>query len=135
MDAEARIPIMPEQKSPKSKILVVDDEPLVCEAVEMILSFDGHEVVTANSGKAALALFGQNRFDVVTVDYKMPEMTGAELAQAIKARVPDQPIIMITAHAEVLKTSGESLTGVDCLINKPFQLKELRDAIQKVSRR
>jgi len=125
---------MPEQSRPNLKILVVDDESLVCEAVEMILSFDGYEVVTAASGQEALALLEKNRFDLVTTDYTMPGMNGAELAAAIKARVPEQPVIMITAHAEILKTSGVP-AGVDYLINKPFQLKELREAIQTVSSR
>ena len=115
------------------KILVVDDESLVCEAVKMLLEFDGHEVVTASSGDEALALFEQGKFDVVTTDYTMPGMNGAELAQALKARLPGQPVIMITAHAEMLKNSAVPLAGVDGLVSKPFQLQELRDAIQKVT--
>src|SRR5450631_3040537 len=112
---------MPEPKPPKLKIMVVDDEPMVCEAIRMLLSFDGHEVVPASSGSEALALFEQGGFDVVITDYHMPKMKGDELAQAIKARQPGQPVIMITAYAEMLKTSTEALAGVDQLISKPFQ--------------
>jgi CheY-like chemotaxis protein len=122
---------MPEQKFPKKKILVVDDEPQVCEAVKMLLEFDGHEVVTAASGKEALALFEHGKFDVVITDYTMPGMKGDELALAIKARAPGQPVVMLTAHAEMLKSEGVPLTGVGQLLNKPFQLTELREAIQK----
>jgi len=117
----------------KKKILVVDDEPLVCEAIAMILSFDGYEVVTAGNGREALILFAQEKFDLVTTDYTMPEMNGAELVRALKAKVPDLPVIMITAHTDMLKTSAVSLTGVDQMVSKPFQFADLRAAIQKAT--
>ena len=117
----------------KKKILVVDDEPQVCEAIAMMLSFDGYEVVTSGSGKTALALFAPGKFEIVTTDYMMPEMNGAELALAIKALAPAQPVIMITAHGDTVKTSGVSLTGVDQMVSKPFQLADLRAAIQKAT--
>lgn len=115
------------------RILVVDDEPFVCDAVRMMLAFDGHEVETANSGQEALALFEKGKFDVVITDFAMPAMKGDELAIAIKAKAPDQPIVMITAYAEMLHASGNPLKGVDFMIGKPFLLENLRDAIVKVS--
>jgi two-component system, cell cycle response regulator CpdR len=124
---------MPPQKSPPKKILVVDDEPLVCEAVKMMLEFDGHEVVAAANATEALELFAQNRFDLVFTDYKMPGMRGDQLALAIKAGRPDQPVVMLTAHAEIIRSEGVPLAGVDHLINKPFQLADLRSAIEKAT--
>ena len=126
---------MPEPTFAKKKILVVDDEPLVCETIGMLLSFDGHEVVPAGSGLEALALFEKEQFDLVITDYTMPGMKGDELALAVKARVPGQPVIMISAHGDRLRTSGMPLAGVDQLIGKPFQLAELREAIQKATSR
>jgi two-component system OmpR family response regulator len=114
------------------RILVVDDEPFVCNAVKMMLAFDGHEVETANSGQEALALFDRQKFDIVITDFAMPVMKGDELAVAIKARVPSQPVVMITAYAEMLQSSGNPLTGVDHMISKPFLLEHLREAIIKV---
>lgn len=116
----------------KKKILVVDDEPFVCDAVKMMLAFDGHDVETANSGREALELFGRHRFDLVITDFAMPAMKGDELAVAIKARVPGQPVIMITAYAEMLQSSGDPLRGVDHVISKPFLLENLREALLKV---
>jgi CheY-like chemotaxis protein len=126
---------MPEPKKNGKKILVVDDEPQVCEAIGMLLSFDGHEVVSANGGKEALALFARHKFDLVITDYTMPGMTGDDLALELKTRLPGQPVIMITAFAEDLKRSGVSLTGVDQLVSKPFQFQDLRDAVQKATAR
>jgi two-component system OmpR family response regulator len=116
----------------KKKILVVDDEPQVCDSIAMLLTFAGYEVVTAGSGQEALAKFAQDKFDLVTTDYLMSEMNGADLALAVKALAPAQPVIMITAHGDMLKTSGVSLAGVDQMVSKPFQLADLREAIQKV---
>lgn len=110
----------------------MDDEPFVCEAVKMMLAFDGHSVKTTNSAKEALAVLETEKFDLVITDFAMPTMKGDELATAIKARLPGQPIIMITAYAEMLQSSGNPLPSVDCLISKPFLLENLREAITKV---
>jgi CheY-like chemotaxis protein len=118
---------------PQRRILVVDDEPLVCDAVRMMLNFDGHSVETANCGKDALSMLAKSQFDLVITDFEMPEMKGDELAAAIKARSPDQRVVMITAYAEMLQASGSALTGVDHMISKPFLLENLREAIAKVT--
>src|SRR6059058_6436167 len=118
---------------PQRRILVVDDEPFVCDAVKMMLSFDGHIVETASNGQEALALFDKGKFDVVITDFAMPNMKGDELAAAIKARAPKQPVVMITAYAEMLQSSRNPLTGVDFIISKPFLLENLRQAIAKTT--
>lgn len=112
-------------------ILVVDDEVYVCDALRMLLSLDGHEVATANSGSEALSLFSQRSFDLVITDYSMPAMKGDELAAAIKARNPKQPVVMITAYVEALTSNRAALTCIDVLVSKPFRLEQLREAIAK----
>lgn len=114
-------------------ILVVDDEPYVCDAVRMMLAFDGHQVETAGSGKDALALFAKGKYDLVITDYAMPAMKGDELAVAIKSLAPEQPIVLITAYAEMLKSDETPLTGVDFIVSKPFLLENLREAIEKTT--
>src|SRR5438309_11782070 len=118
---------------PQRRILVVDDEPFVCDAVKMMLTFDGHVVETASNGKEALAMFEVGKFDLVITDFAMPNRKGDELAAAIKARAPKQPVVMITAYAEMLQSSGNPLKGVDFIISKPFLLENLRQAIAKVA--
>ena len=115
------------------RILVVDDEPFVCEAVKMMLMFDGHLVETASNGKEALAMFDAGKFDLVITDYAMPAMKGDELAAAVKAKSPGMPVVLITAFAEMLKASRDPLTGVDFVISKPFMLENLREAVQKTT--
>lgn len=114
--------------APKN-ILVVDDEPFVCDAVKMMLTFDGHTVETASSPKIALEIFAPGKFDLVITDYAMPQMKGDELALQLRSRAPGQPILLITAYAEMLKASNSPLTGVDGVVSKPFLLDDLRSAV------
>ena len=121
------------QNVPRKRILVVDDEPLVNDAIRLMLAVDGHEVVTAGDAKEALALFEPGKFDLVLTDYAMPEMKGDELAVAIKARAPGQPVVMITAYAEMLKESNTPLDAVDGVVSKPFRFDDLRAAVRKAT--
>ena len=115
------------------RILVVDDEPFVCDAVKMMLVFDGHHVDTANGAKEALTLFEKGKYDIVITDYAMPSVKGDELAIAIKKIAPEQPVVMVTAYAEMLRASEQPLTSVNLVISKPFLLENLREAIEKVT--
>ena len=107
---------------------MVDDEPSVAHTVKMLLQFDGHEVEASHNSGDALAMFEPDRFDLVITDFAMPGMNGNQLAAAIKADAPDQPVIMITGHAGTFSPSP----SVDFIIGKPFRLEHLREAIAKV---
>ena len=119
-----------EQKIIRGKrILLVDDQPSVREALRMMLKFDGHRVTEANDGAEALDLFTKGQFDLVTTDFEMPVMKGDELAVRIKKLAPKQPILMITAYGNEL---GDSENPVDSILNKPFTIDNLRGAIAKL---
>ena len=123
---------MEASENAKYRILVVDDEPTVCKAIQMMLKFYGHEVQTAADGAAALALFETGHFDLVITDYLMPEMKGDQLVAQMKQRQPKQRIIMATAFAEDFLTPGKPIGGVEHVLTKPFSLEDLRAAIAKV---
>lgn len=111
----------------KLRILVVDDEPLVCEMVKAMLMQDGHEVDTAPGGKEALTRFDADRFDLVLTDYRMPGMKGDQVATAIKKRLQPKPVILITGHPP-----NEAPKAIDWVLLKPFSLLQLRLAISDV---
>jgi len=117
------------------RILVVDDEPYVCEAIKMVLELDGHEVASVDNGADALALHEKGAFDLVITDYSMPGMKGDELAATIRARHPDQRIIMISAYVEKLTGEGTPLRHVDELLAKPFRLDDIKDTVRRVMSR
>ena len=123
---------MAESAKPRYQILVVDDEPTVCKAIQMMLKYYGHDVQTAGDGATALTLFEAGQFDLVITDYLMPEMKGDQLVSHIKKGRPGQRIIMVTAFAEDFLSYGKPTGGVDFVLNKPFSLEELRTAIAKV---
>lgn len=112
-------------------ILVADDEPQVVEAIKLLLEFDGHTVQTVPGAREALRALETGEFDLVFTDYAMPGMKGDELAAAIKERYPHQPIVMVTAYAEMLPPA---LPGVDFIISKPFHLENLREAVTRCAR-
>jgi CheY-like chemotaxis protein len=114
------------------QILVVDDEPAVCETIKMVLEHDGHKIQTANSGREALVLLEHGKFDLVTTDLSMSEMRGDALAAAIKERLPTLPVLLISGNGAIAKDSGDTFPGVDLVINKPFLVEDLRIAIAKV---
>jgi len=113
----------------RKRILLVDDQRPVRDAINLLLGLDGHTVVGAASGAEALALFMPGHFDLVITDFEMPQMRGNELAARIKQVSPSQPILMITAYAERL---GDAGNPVDAVLNKPFQLEDLRRAMAEL---
>lgn len=82
-------------------ILVVDDDASVRSSLKL-LTIDRHEVTEAASGQDALYLFTGSPFDLVIIDYFMPDMLATELAQNIRNLVPSQPILVVTAYREAL---------------------------------
>ena len=112
-------------------ILVVDDESFVRQSVQILLQGEGYLVQEAKSGAEALALFEPGKFDMVFIDYLMPEMKGDQLAAAIKQRSPNQPVVMLTAFLEKFQSADCPPGGVDSVIGKPFALDTLRSALAR----
>src|SRR5438128_1607611 len=84
------------------RVLLVDDDPLVCDSVRRMLEFDQRSVQSVGSAAEALAVCEKEEFDLVILDYLMPVVKGDVLAKALKNRYPALPILMITADPEKL---------------------------------
>ena len=123
------VPLTPSPVAPL-KILAVDDEPTVLEALAETLAEDGHTVVTAGSGREALALLdGGERVDLVITDLGMPGMTGWELARALRTRQPDLPVGLISGWTSSADFSAEEASHVAFVIAKPYTLGAVRTAL------
>jgi signal transduction histidine kinase len=123
------VPLTPSPVAPL-KILVVDDEPTVLEALADTLAEDGHRVLRAGSGREALAVLdGGERVDVVITDLGMPGMTGWELARALRTRQPDLPVGLISGWTSSADFSAEEASHVAFVIAKPYTLGALRTAL------
>ena len=116
------------------KVLVVEDEPSLVEALEFGLAEEGFEVVSVNDGEAALAVFERERPDMVLLDLMLPTLSGTEVCKRIRVR-SRTPIIMLTARdAEVDKVVGLEV-GADDYVTKPFSMRELLARVKAVLRR
>jgi len=118
---------MNEPSGTPKHILVADDEEAVRDAIGMLLTIDGHTVVSAVNGEDALERYRKEKFDLVLTDFQMPGMKGTELAMAIRRLAPSQPIIMVTAHDT--PPPGAS-NPVNAVVHKPFTLELLRRTIR-----
>jgi signal transduction histidine kinase len=119
--------------SPPQHVLVVEDQPEVRSSLVHLLAADGHIVEAANNGLEALEKFQKGTFDVVLTDRAMPEMSGDQLALAIKQLAPRQPILMVTGFGKIMEAGDERPEGVDLVLHKPLTLPELRQAMAQVS--
>ena len=102
---------------PRLSVLVVDDDSLVMTSTTLLLEDLGHRVISATSGAKALALFEQGEvIDLMITDMAMPQMSGAQLAHAVRLLKPDLPIILATGYAERLEGFAAQLPRLP----KPF---------------
>jgi two-component system response regulator RegX3 len=116
------------------KILVVEDEPSLVDALEYGLGAEGFEVVAATGGERGLSVFGREHPDLVLLDLMLPDLPGTEVCKRIRA-TSNVPIIMLTAKdTEVDKVVGLEL-GADDYVTKPFSMRELIARVRAVLRR
>ena len=123
-------------EGPPLRILIIDDELTVREALADSLAEDGHAVFQAASGPEGLAQLADGvTVDVVVTDLGMPEMTGWDVARAVRTRHPGLPVGLITGWAVALEISDEERRGVDFLIAKPYTMEALRAAFAPIQPR
>ena len=114
------------------KILVVEDEPLLCEMTAEYLSADGHSVERAADGRAGLEKFQAGRFDLVITDRAMPQMSGDQLTAAIKTSSRRTPVIMLTGFGDLDETTGQP-DAADFVLSKPITRSDLREAVANLT--
>ncbi len=117
----------------KLRVLVVDDDQMVREVVAQYLASDGHTVDTAPGGAEGLLRFRANQFDLVVTDRGMPEMTGDQMAAAMKDMRPQTPIILLTGFGDLMRASGDQPAAVDEIVSKPVRMAVLREAVARLT--
>jgi CheY-like chemotaxis protein len=117
---------MPARSKPK-RILIVDDEPHIQDAVSQLAAWGGFATEVAPSGSAALSLLRREAFDLVITDNRMLGMTGLELAAAIKGRWPAMPVVMFTAYPP-----SEPGPFLDSLLIKPTDGLNLLQTVKRL---
>jgi CheY-like chemotaxis protein len=117
-----------------TRIMVVDDEPLVCRLLSYQLGGAGYEVITFQSGFAALGCLAATRPDLVILDVMMPEISGWDLCREIRS-TSAVPVIMLTAKQGESDVVTGLNSGADDYLGKPFSLPQLLARVEAVLRR
>jgi DNA-binding NtrC family response regulator len=120
--------------SPKKlKIMVLDDEPIVCKRLQPALEKLGYAVDTFTQSLEALHQIQDNDYDIIITDLKMKGIDGMRFLQEAKKRHPETEVIVITGFA-TLETAKESFQkGVFDFIAKPFKLSEIQEVVTKAA--
>jgi two-component system response regulator MprA len=117
------------------RVLVVDDEPAVREAVRDALQLEGYEVELANDGQAALCEIERLRPDAVVLDVLMPRLDGIQVCHRMRAVGDRTPILMLTARDAVGDRVAGLDAGADDYLVKPFAREELLARLRALLRR
>ena len=112
-------------------VLVVDDEPKLCDLLSSALSQNDVHVFTASNGVQALAILEQEDIDLVISDWRMPGMDGPQLLAEVKQRYSHLPVIVMTAYSTVKNAVQSMRNGAYDYIAKPFDIDELDITVHK----
>jgi DNA-binding NtrC family response regulator len=113
-----------ESVSPGS-VLIIDDEAAIRESLQVLLEMEGYEVETADDGAEGLARLAERPFDLVLLDFALPERNGIEILQDIRERDADLAVIMITAYGTVENAVNAMQSGATNFIQKPWDNEKL----------
>jgi two-component system response regulator MprA len=117
------------------RVLVVDDDPQLREALSRALELDGYEVTTASNGVKALDAISAARPDLMVLDVMMPYVGGLDVCRTLRDRKDRLPILVLTARDEVGDRVAGLDAGADDYLTKPFALEELRARLRALLRR
>jgi DNA-binding NtrC family response regulator len=116
----------PQKRTQPLKVLVVDDEPLIRWSLRRGLTRNGHEVHEATTAVQTLnVLSGEGSFDVVVLDYRLPDRRDLSLLQQVRQASPESVVVMMTAYGEPGMREEARALGALTVIDKPFQVAEL----------
>lgn len=112
------------------KILVVEDNQLTRITLDRFLRSQGYEVELAEDGAQAISLLDKNEFDLVLSDVMMPNLNGWDLADHLNSVLPETPVVLMTAYAQLQSAQG-ALRSPPEVVLKPLQLSDLLSKIRQ----
>lgn len=118
------------QQTPR--ILVVDDEPVICEQLQRLYTYGAYEVVVTSTAEGALERMAEQVIDLVVTDIRLPGMSGVELTKRIQETYPDVPVIIITGFADVGTAVEVLKLGASDYIIKPFSVAAIQESTRIV---
>jgi two-component system response regulator MprA len=119
----------------QARILVVDDEPAVQNALSRALALEHYDVASARDGLEALEMLGNSPYEAIILDIAMPRMNGLEVCKRLRDGGDGTPVLMLTARGEVDDRVAGLDAGADDYLIKPFALRELLARVRALLRR
>ena len=110
---------------PPAEILIVDDEEMILEMLDQILSAAGYDVRTALGGRKALELYEQHPVNLILTDIKMPGIDGYHLLKEVKAKNPDVRVVLMSGYSNDFSIHEAIELGADEFIVKPFRRNDI----------
>jgi two-component system OmpR family response regulator len=126
---------MADDRPPEARILVVDDEHSIVDAVSTSLGYEGFAVQTAMTGRAALDIVRSSELDLVVLDVMLPDLDGFVVARRMRDEGITTPILFLTAKAELDDKAQAFGLGADDYVTKPFSLAEIVMRVRAILRR
>ncbi len=114
------------------KIIVVDNENVICDACNLVLTERGHEVDYFKTGKTGLFALDRNRYDLALLDIKLPDMDGMEILRIIREKRSEVRVIVMTGYSTMSNAVQAMKLGAADYLSKPFTEDELMESIRKV---
>ena len=117
---------------PTPEILIVDDDPAQCRVLEKLLTDHGYSARSTMDSATALELLARNHYDVLVLDYLMPEMNGVEVFRRAHNVQPHVAGVFLTAHTTIDVVFPAIEAGVERVLPKPIDTRELLPVIQEL---
>lgn len=125
---------MPDQAhKAKVSILVIDDKPVVGDALKLVLESNGYEVVLVENGRAGIKEAGNRSFSFAIIDLFLPDISGLQAIKTIREQHPEISIIMITGRGTPQAFSDARRLGVIGILTKPFKPADILQLIAKAA--
>ena len=112
-----------------AQILIIDDDRRMCDSLKAMLQPANYVITTAYSGQKALCIVDQIQFNLILMDYVLPDIPGPQLLNQIRERAPDSALIVMTGHASVDKAVIALRQGAYDFLQKPFEFDELKEKV------
>ncbi|HGY5538263.1 MAG TPA: response regulator transcription factor, partial [Prochlorococcus sp.] len=127
---------MTDASPPKTRILLVDDEPRLTELLRLELDVEGYEVSVAENGASGLIKArSEPPPNLIILDWNLPDFTGVDVCQRIRSSGIKTPILMLTGNDDVTDRVKALDAGVDDYLTKPFSIEELMARLRAMQRR
>ena len=114
------------------RILVIDDESVICDACRLVLAEKGHAVDRCLSGTAGLQAIERGTYDLILLDMKLPDIDGTEILKAVREKASAPSVIVMTGYSTMSNALQAMKLGAADYLAKPFTDDELVEAVEKL---